>query len=70
MGPKRNKNKNNNKNNNKTSNFFLNKLIKTVEQIVTNHGAIYGEYNRQSIIQSYASIKFNEFTCSAQRLIS
>jgi hypothetical protein len=55
MGPKRNKNKN------KSSNFLLNKLIKTVEQIVTNHGAIYGEYNRQSIIQSYASIKFNEF---------
>lgn len=55
MGPKRNKN------NNKSSNFFLNKLIKTVEQIVTNYGSIYGEYNRQSIIQSYASIKFNEF---------
>jgi hypothetical protein len=57
MGPKKNKNKNNNK----SSNFFLNKLIKTVEQIVINYGAIYGEYNRQSIIQSYASIKFNDF---------
>lgn len=57
MGPKRNKNKNNNQ----SSNFILNKLIKTVEKIVINYGAIYGEYNRQSIIQSYASIKFNEF---------